>query len=115
MAQNEKYTKFVGVELKGKKTKTGRQKYMDEKGQTVSEKSLTFKLGNLSVKPNPNKSTAQVSFWVASNGKRRRNSKIELSKPCSNKIGVLPWPLDKKVVLIGREIKGVEIDWEWIF
>jgi hypothetical protein len=46
MAQNEKYTKFAGVELKGKKTKAGRQKYMDERGQTVSEKSLTFKLGN---------------------------------------------------------------------
>ena len=46
MAQNEKYTKFAGVILKGKKTKAGRQKYMDEKGQTVSEKSLTFKLGN---------------------------------------------------------------------
>ena len=46
MAQNEKYTKFAGVELKGKKTKAGRQKYMDERGKTVSEKSLTFKLGN---------------------------------------------------------------------
>lgn len=76
---------------------------------------LIFKLGNLFVKLNFNKFIVKVLFWIVSNGKIWWNFKIELLKLCSNKIGVLFWFFDKKVVLIGWEIKGVKIDLDWIF
>ena len=45
-------------------------------------------LTSRSVNPNPNKSTAQVSFSTANRGNNRLNSSTELSKPCNSKIGV---------------------------